>query len=500
MKRLSLVPFLTVLVFINCGYNPVSVDDHGKGLIVSEMMYNRGVDTLEFIELKNTSSKEINLSGLFFSEGLDYTFPDNSKIRAGEYLILTNNSELFEKEYPKIEVAGVYKGRLNDNGEKLTLCKENLSKVLSIEYKDGGFWPAVADGLGFSIVPVDENDPGDQKDASDWRASSKAGGSPGKRDPDINIKSVLVNEVITSTKSDSTSAVELYNPNQTQTIEIGGWFLTDDKHVPCKYQIPEKTIIKPGSFVSFTAKDFGSAITVSISGGQLYIFSAGLDSILTGYSHGIDFDASEPGTSFGLIQNSDGKYFTAQLTTSSAGAVNSDPLAGDIVVSELMYHPVDSAAEFIEIFNRSDKEINLFDEKNPENRWKIGGVSFVFPASIKIGAGERIVLIDSTLSISKFRAASQLDSTVKIFQYEGKLSNGGETISVEKPGNPFVNSAGEIEVPYVPVDVVLYKDDLPWPPQADGQGYSITRIDPAKWGNEPENWKLSDQKNGTPGK
>jgi hypothetical protein len=498
MKNKFLIPVLGVF-FIGCGYNPVSVDDKGKGLIVSEIMYNRGVDTLEFIEFKNTSSKEIDLSGMFFSDGLEYTFPDHSTIGAGNYLVLTNSIELFKKEYPGSFAAGAYKGRLNDNGEKLTLCKPDLSKVLSIEYKDGGFWPAVADGLGFSIVPVNEDKPGDQKDASDWRACSKAGGSPGKPDPYITRKGVLVNEVVTSTNSDSTSVVELYNPDKSQSMNVGGWFLTDDKHVPEKYRISQNTVVKPDSFVTFTSRDFGSKISVSISGGQIYIFSAGQDSLLTGYSHGIDFDASEPGTSFGLIQNSDGKYFTARLTASTAGTVNSDPLTGDIIISELMYHPVDGAAEFIEILNRSDKEIVLYDEKNPENRWKIGGISFVFPGNIKIKTGEKIVLIDSTLSISEFRAASQLDSTVQIFQYAGKLSNNGETISVEKPGNPFVNSTGEIEVPYVAVDVVSYKNNLPWPPEADGQGYSIIRIDPAKWGNEPGNWKLSDQKNGTPG-
>jgi hypothetical protein len=494
-----LILFLPVAVFIYCDNNPVSIDERGKGLIVSEIMYNRGIDTLEFLELKNTSSKEINLTGMFFSEGIDYTFPENSRIGAGSYLVLTNNRELFEKKYQGVIVYGVYKGRLDDNGEKVTLRKADMSKVVSIEYKDGGFWPAAADGLGFSIVTVNENDPGDQNDASDWRASGKLGGSPGKRDPDIVRKAVLVNEVVASTKCDSISLIELYNPEKSQSINVGGYFLTDDKHVPKKYRIPDKTLIKPDSFVTFTAANFGDRLSVSISGGQIYIFSADSDSTLTGYSHGIEFDASEPGTSFGLIQNSDGKYFTVLLTSASAGAVNSDPLPGEVVVSELMYHPVDGASEFVEIFNRSDKEIDLFDDKNPENRWKIGGVSFIFPGNTKIKAGERIVLIDSTLTIGKFRQASQLDSTVQIFQYAGKLANNGESVSVEKPGSPFINTSGEIEVPYITVDMVSYKDNLPWPPEADGQGYSIVRIDPAKWGNEPENWKLSDKKNGTPG-
>ena len=32
----------------------------------------------------------------------------------------------------------------------------------------------------------------------------------------------------------------------------------------------------------------------------------------------------------------------------------------------------------------------------------------------------------------------------------------------------------------------------PWPVEADGQGESLSRIDPQAYGNDPENWTATD--------
>ena len=78
--------------------------------------------------------------------------------------------------------------------------------------------------------------------------------------------------------------------------------------------------------------------------------------------------------------------------------------------------------------------------------------------------------------------------------YSGKLSNGGEKVELSMPGD--VDTSGTRY--YIRVDRVNYSDgthaqDNPgyidlWPPEADGQGASITRANPALYGNDPNNW------------
>ena len=73
--------------------------------------------------------------------------------------------------------------------------------------------------------------------------------------------------------------------------------------------------------------------------------------------------------------------------------------------------------------------------------------------------------------------------------FSGKLSNGGDSVELEQPDVP--QGIGHINmgyVPYVTVEYVKYSDAYPWPATADGTGYSLQRINPLTYGNEPTNW------------
>jgi hypothetical protein len=75
-------------------------------------------------------------------------------------------------------------------------------------------------------------------------------------------------------------------------------------------------------------------------------------------------------------------------------------------------------------------------------------------------------------------------SSVRVFgPYAGKLDNSNERIDLYRPDNPELD-----EVPYILVDRVAYRDELPWPDVADGNGPSLQRLDDAAYGNDPINW------------
>jgi hypothetical protein len=78
--------------------------------------------------------------------------------------------------------------------------------------------------------------------------------------------------------------------------------------------------------------------------------------------------------------------------------------------------------------------------------------------------------------------------------YDGQLSNAGESIELNMPGD--IDGAGVRH--YIRVDRVNYSDgshpqDCPgrvdlWPVEADGFGLSLTRRIPTDYGNDPDNW------------
>ena len=141
----------------------------------------------EFIEITNTSSSTVNLSGVHFTQGISFLFDTDSasdELAAGESLLVVSNREAFLARYGQSLaplIAGTFGNgsKLSNNGENLTLADAFGSTIATIPYTDSSPWPEAADGDGPSLVL---NDPVASIDASlptSWRASVLPGGSPG---------------------------------------------------------------------------------------------------------------------------------------------------------------------------------------------------------------------------------------------------------------------------------------------------------------------------------
>jgi hypothetical protein len=100
-----------------------------------------------------------------------------------------------------------------------------------------------------------------------------------------------------------------------------------------------------------------------------------------------------------------------------------------------------------------------------------------------------------------FRLKYNVPAAVPIFAlYPRVLQGGGETLSLQRPDAPDVDTnTGTIFIPYIDVDVVHYHDKAPWPANADGFGPSLERQDAGGYGNDPINWRAS-LGPGTPGR
>jgi hypothetical protein len=92
-----------------------------------------------------------------------------------------------------------------------------------------------------------------------------------------------------------------------------------------------------------------------------------------------------------------------------------------------------------------------------------------------------------------FRTKYTVPPAVQIFgPYSGRLQGGGETLSVQRPDVPDLDTnTGTIFIPFIDVDVVRYNDKAPWPTNADGLGSSLERLNPSAYGNDPINWRAS---------
>ena len=147
-------------------------------LRITEIMYHpSGGSDFEFLELKNSGSLPATLANLSIS-GIDFTFPPAQPALApGEFAILVSNPTAFAERYPGVPISGVYKGRLSNKGERLTLKTADGQTLLSLDYDDQGGWPLSPDGRGDSLVLIEPA--GDPADPQNWRASAAINGTPG---------------------------------------------------------------------------------------------------------------------------------------------------------------------------------------------------------------------------------------------------------------------------------------------------------------------------------
>lgn len=462
-------------------------------LALTEIMFNPpavGVtngDDFEFIELKNTGTNMLNLSGLAFTAGISFQFTNGTLLAPGEFFVLVRTPAAFLSMYPSATVGGVFSGKLDNGGERLTLSHPVGPTVWSVTYDDTAPWPATADNFGFSLVQRSGGVTQAPDDGSRWRASAFPGGSPGADDPQPDIPPIVINEVLTASVLPQVDAIELFNPTSVDA-DISGWFLTDDPNLPRKFRIPDGTIIPASGFAVFDESQFNptpgtnNSFALNARGDDVYLFSAAAAGHLTGYSHGFSFAASDPGVSFGRYVDSTGEeHFPAQLALSLTNA-NADPRVGPVVINEIHYHPETNGDEFVELRNLTTAPVELFDLASSTNTWRLNGLGYLFPTNLTLEPGGLLLLVAT--NPADFRVKYAVPENVLVLgPYSGALQDSGERLTLERPAPPNTNGPA-----WIVVDEVRYNDKAPWSPAADGSGPSLQRINSAAYGNDPINW------------
>lgn len=161
------------------------------GLVVTELMYHPPAPSaaetaagftesdFDFIELQNVGASAIDLAGVRFSQGIEFTFGGGS-LAPGEYVVVVADAAAFAMRYGAgINVAGAFSGSLANGGEQLVIADATGAVVLSFTYDDA--WQPDTDGNGRTLVIVDPfGTPMQWNDAASWTASTSTYGSPGR--------------------------------------------------------------------------------------------------------------------------------------------------------------------------------------------------------------------------------------------------------------------------------------------------------------------------------
>jgi hypothetical protein len=167
----------------------------------------------------------------------------------------------------------------------------------------------------------------------------------------------------------------------------------------------------------------------------------------------------------------------SMLASNTLTAIISDSppsLAEKVIITEIMYHSPHLAGDYVELLNRSTRELDL-------RGWRLNGADITFEGGSILATGQFAIVAENLTAYQRLYSNAE----VVVASFAGSLDNGGETLRLEAPVNGNTNV-------WTTIDTVTYDDDLPWPTEADGLGQSLQLIDINEDNNRPGNWATVD--------
>lgn len=163
MKKLLLLFCLSAIALIS-----------NAQLVITEISYNppeSNADSLEYIELFNTTSADVDLTGYIIADNTEHTIAAGT-VPANGYAVLAINPNAMQSVLgvTAIEIADL---ALSNNGEGIILRNSDGNIIDEVGYDDEGDWPGFdegTDGAGASIELCDVDS--DNTDGTNWSVAA----------------------------------------------------------------------------------------------------------------------------------------------------------------------------------------------------------------------------------------------------------------------------------------------------------------------------------------
>jgi len=165
--------------FTDSVYNITIVDNDVAptplyNLVISEFMYNNpGADSVEFIEIYNNDTVNVDMTGYQITNGVFFTFPTFT-LNAGSHVVVCQDTAVFNSRFGISAFRWNTGNSLNNTGEAIVLRNNQAVILDSIFYSNALPWPVAANGNGPSLQLCNINT--DNNIGSNWGASTNPTG------------------------------------------------------------------------------------------------------------------------------------------------------------------------------------------------------------------------------------------------------------------------------------------------------------------------------------
>jgi hypothetical protein len=426
-----------------------------RDVIISEIFPDPspqvGLPAYEFVELYNRGQNPVQLDGWMFSDGSSsgtlppfILFPD-------AYVTLST-AEYAEQYTPYGQVVSVSNfPTLNNSGDQISVKSPTGLLIDSLQYNLSWYHDEEKSEGGWTMEIIDPQNicAGD----ANWTASeSESGGTPGKENsvyafiPDHNGPKLL------SVVPVSPTVIFLeFNEKLENTV------------LPI-----EKFLVEP---------------TLQISSVSFY--DASLNIIVLSL-----LDDVQPGLTYRLsltdVYDCAGNRIQEAFSQATF-VLPEDGLPGDIIVNEVLFNPRPTGVDFVEIYNRSDKTIDLVN-------WTFANVNDGARENHRVISGKSLLI-----SPNEYRVFTEKTQVLKGEYIHGKEENFLETDL--PPLNDDSGSVLLIRADGVAIDSLQYDEDMHAVFLQNDEGVSLERITSDLYLSDHVNWRSASSASGyaTPG-
>ena len=423
-----------------------------NSVVISEIMADPtpivGLPNVEYLELYNRSGKTISLKGWKLTTGTRSSVLPDSLLLPGAYIILCqrNNMALLS-DYGKI--LGLNSLSLTNDGMSLELYNPGNQLVYAVSYLIK-WWDSDKRNGGFSLEMADIESP--CIEAGNWFTSINVrGGTPGKQNSLVkNIKDSQLPVVERVDVQDNGQLLVVFNKRMDSLNTVLGAVVN----------LEGRNIIKKQLHLP-AFRTLRLTLDAPLLKGQHYSLS---------------------------IQNA--ADCSGNLLRESLHRIGlpSPADSGDIVINEILFNPRDSGVDFVELYNKSSKFINL---KN----WAIGNVK-------TDGTSAFNLITSADVLIAPY---AYLALTIDVIVLKEQYPSSVKADFLELPSLPsFPNEEGGVilrSANSVLFDRFVYSEKMHHELLSDYNGVSLEKADPNVSSAVRSNWQSASSVTGyaTPG-
>lgn len=307
-------------------YLPMAYD-----VVINEIMADPtpeiGLPGVEYIELLNRTEFPINIEEWIFRYGTTQRYFSGATILPGNYMIAGNATaiSLMQSYGSTVEIHGLPSAALVNSGSTLAIIDASGNVIHSVSYTDGWYRSQHKTEGGWSLEQIDPDNPcGEERN---WTASKDlSGGTPGK-----------------------TNSVMAQNPDLIQPW-IDRILITGENQIHLLFSeiMNRNSINNLAAFV--VEPSVGSPVSITFPGPRS-------DAVDLAFNTVFDSSVTYELTTLQSMFDCSGNELPVGSGKKFAIPAHANP--NDVVINEILFNPPTGCVYYIEIYNRSNKVIDL---------------------------------------------------------------------------------------------------------------------------------------------